>query len=163
MRTVSGMRGLVLLAAVLSVAVSAGSSSTGATRASAARTASPATARPRMEAIVRAWSARLNAGDYAGIARLFRLPATVTQGPYVYRLSTARQVALWHRALPCGGKVTAVDVAGPLATATFRLANRRGSKCDAPGGLAAAQFTIVGGKITAWRQVAVPPPTGPVA
>jgi hypothetical protein len=38
----------------------------------------------------------------------------------------------------------------------FRLGNRPTSKCDAPGTLAAARFTIVRGKITVWRQVPAP-------
>ncbi len=140
------------IAAALSAAVLAGSAG-----------AAPPSGSPRgIEAVVRAWSARLNANDYAGLARLFRLPAVMTQGPYAYRLKTARQLAIWHAALPCGGKVTAVAVRGRYATATFRLANRPGSKCDAPGTLAAARFTVVRGKITAWRQVPVPQ-SGPVA
>src|SRR4051794_22647030 len=113
-----------------------------------------AAAPPRSpDAIVRAWSARLSANDYAGLAALFRLPAVVVQGPYAYRLQTARQVRLWHRALPCGSTVVSVRVRGRFATAVFKLANRRGSRCDAPGMLAAARFTIVDGKIVGWMQV----------
>jgi hypothetical protein len=118
-----------------------------------------------MAAVVRAWSARLDAGDDAGVARLFALPATVTQGPYSYRLTTRRQLAIFHAALPCSGRIVAIRFAGSTATATFRLGDRPGSKCDAPGGLAAARFGFRDGKLVSWTQVPVPSGTGggPVA
>ncbi|HZO97342.1 MAG TPA: hypothetical protein VFB42_08225 [Gaiellaceae bacterium] len=115
-----------------------------------------------MKAIVRAWSRRLNAGDNAGEAALFALPVTMIQGPYAYRLVTPRQVAEWHAALPCSGEVVSIAVRGRVATAVFRLGDRKTSRCDAPGTLAAARFTIVHGRITLWQQVP-PPSTGPVA
>ena len=77
-----------------------------------------------MKAIVRAWSAHLNAGDNAGVARLFRVPVLMTQGSYVFRLVTLDQVARWHASLPCSGRVVSVGVKGRVATAVFRLGNR---------------------------------------
>jgi hypothetical protein len=47
----------------------------------------------RLKAVVRAWSARLNAGDNAGLARLFRVPVYMRQGSYVFLLDTRSQVA----------------------------------------------------------------------
>jgi hypothetical protein len=111
----------------------------------------------RMKAVVRAWSARLDAGDNAGLARLFRVPVLMTQGSYVFRLVTRSQVARWHATLPCSGHILSISVNGRVATAVFRLGNRTTSRCDAPGTLAAARFTIVGGKIVAWQQIPVPP------
>ena len=118
-----------------------------------------------MSAIVHAWSTRLNAGDYTGIAQLFALPAFIVQAPYAYRLATRHQIAVWHSLLPCSGTVISIAYRGRFATAVFRLGNRRGHACDQPGGLAAAQFEIVNGKIRSWVQSAVPAsvPTGPVA
>ena len=116
----------------------------------------------RMKAVVRAWSRHLNAGENAAVARLFHLPAVMIQGPYEYKLTTARQVAQWHATLPCAGRIRSITVRGRYATAVFVLANRKGSKCDAPGQLAAAEFVIVNGKIVLWRQVPPPSPT-PVA
>jgi hypothetical protein len=116
----------------------------------------------RMKAVVRAWSANLNAGRNAAEAHLFSLPATMIQGPYGYRLTTPQQVAEWHAALPCSGRVVSIRVRGRYATAVFRLGDRATSKCDAPGTLAAARFTIVRGKITVWQQVP-PPASKPVA
>jgi hypothetical protein len=140
---------------------------TAAARPAASGRSEALTARElRMRAVIRAWSARLNAGDNAGIARLFSLPALFVQGPYVYRLLTRRQVALWHSGLPCSGTVVSITYRGRFATAVFRLGNRPTTKCDQPGGLAAARFEIVGGKIVSWTQVAVPATparVGPVA
>lgn len=138
-------RFLAVCAGVLLVCGSAG----------AAIGARPTTHR-EMEAIVLAWSARLNAGDNAGVARLFALPATMIQGPYLYRLKTRAQVAAWHAGLPCSGRVVSVTFRGRYATAVFRLGNRKSSICDAPGTLAAARLEIVGTKIVSWEQVAVP-------
>ncbi len=122
-------------------------------------------AQRRMEAVVRAWSARLNAGDNAGIARLFALPAILIQGGYEYRLTTRRQLALWHSSLPCSGAIVSIAYRGRFATAVFRLGNRGKTSCDAPGTLAAARFEFAGGKIVSWAQVAVPATSrsGPVA
>jgi hypothetical protein len=111
----------------------------------------------RMKAVVTAWSRRLNADDNRGVARLFRIPAIVLQGPYAYRLTTRGQVALWHASLPCSGRVVSIIVRGRFATAVFELGNRKSSRCDAPGSRAAARFEIVNGKIVSWAQVAVPP------
>lgn len=126
----------------------------------------PASAQQRrMATVVHRWSTRLNANDNAGIARLFALPAILVQGQNEYRLTTARQIALWHSLLPCSGTIVSITYAGRFATAVFRLGNRGKSRCHAPGALAAARFEIVGGKIVSWVQVPVPAKTGnaPVA
>ncbi len=150
----------LLLAGAGSAAISASS------RAEASHSA-PTAAQRRMAAIVHEWSDRLNKRDFAGIARLFALPATLIQGPYEYRLPTRHDVALWHSELPCGGKILRILYSGRFATAVFRLSNRGKTKCDAPGALAAARFEIVHDKIVSWQQVAIPAkqtePTGPVA
>jgi ketosteroid isomerase-like protein len=115
--------------------------------------------------VVRAWSARLNAYDNAGVARLFAHPAVFVQGGSALRLETDAQIALWHRLLPCAGRIVSIDVDGELATAVFRLANGKHRHCDAPGQKAAAVFRVRHGKIVAWVQVPVPPPatSGPTA
>jgi hypothetical protein len=115
----------------------------------------------RMRTVVRAWSTNLNSGDNAAEAQLFSLPARMIQGSYVFTLVTPQQVARWHAALPCSGRIVSIRISGRFATAVFRLGNRNTSKCDAPGALAAARFTFVGGKITVWQQV--PPPATPPA
>ncbi len=120
-------------------------------------TRSAETRQQTMRRVVYAWSRLLNARDNAGIARLFSLPAKFVQGPYAYELSSAKAVALWHDGLPCAGHVTSIHISGRFATAVFLLSDRKGSRCDDPGGTAAAKFEIVRGKIVSWTQVAVPP------
>ena len=115
----------------------------------------------QLKEIVRAWSRYLNNGNNAAEARLFSLPAIMIQGPYVYRLVTPNEIARWHAALPCSGRIVSINVRGRYATAVFKLGNRKTSRCDAPGTLAAARFRIVRGRIKVWEQV--PPPTTPVA
>jgi hypothetical protein len=110
----------------------------------------------QMRSIVNAWSDRLNAGDNAGVARLFATPSVAVQGSFAYRFETRDQVAFWHSKLPCSGRIVSIKVRGRYATAVFRLGNRRTSKCDAPGELAAARFEIVGGKVVSWVQVPAP-------
>jgi hypothetical protein len=148
-------RGLVRIAAVtLLVALLA------APTASAATADSPAATKR----IVRSWSARLNAYDNTGIARLFARPATFVQGGAALRLKTSADIALWHRLLPCAGRIVSIAVKGEYATAVFVLANGKNRRCDAPGQKAAAVFRIRNGKIVSWAQVPVPkPPEGPAA
>jgi hypothetical protein len=111
----------------------------------------------RLRSTVRTWSARLDDGDNEGVARMFAIPVTIRQGPYVYRLLSPAQVELWFASLPCAGKVVSIDVRGHFATGVFRLADRSDSMpCSGPGTLAAARFEIRGGKIVSWTQVAVP-------
>ena len=147
-----------VLAAVVLLALPAGAD------AATPQSATTAAREQRMRAVVHAWSARLNASDNDGVARLFALPALVVQGQYAYRLRTRAQISLWYSGLPCSGRVVSVAIRGQFATAVFRLGDRGTSQCDAPGTLAAARFEIVGGKIVRWEQVPVPAaPSGPVA
>jgi hypothetical protein len=113
-------------------------------------------AQRQMANVILQWSARLNANDNEGIARLYSVPALIVQGPYAYKLVSRHQIALWYSELPCAGHVTRIIFQGRYATAVFRLANRGKKPCDAPGALAAARFEIVNGKIVSWAQVAVP-------
>ena len=127
---------------------------------SAATTRDSPTATKR---IVRAWSARLNAYDNVGAAKLFARPAVFVQGGGALRLETASDIALWHRLLPCAGRIVSISVKGELATAVFVLANGKNRRCDAPGAKAAAVFRVHNGKIVAWAQIPVPAPKGPSA
>ena len=127
----------------------------------AARADSPAATKR----VVRAWSARLNAYDNAGVARLFARPAVFVQGGAALRLETSSDIALWHSLLPCAGRIVSITVKGETATAVFVLANGKHRRCDAPGQKAAAVFRIRHGKILTWAPVPVPPPatSGPSA
>jgi hypothetical protein len=109
----------------------------------------------RIKAVVRAWTANLNAGMPAAEARLFSLPALISlmAAPYGCYCLTPAQVAQFHAHLLCSGKVESIKVRGRYATAVFRLGDREISKCDHPGTRTAVQFTIVRGKITVFKQV----------
>jgi hypothetical protein len=114
-----------------------------------------AAAAPRTpEQVARAWSAALNAADDQAAGALFAPNAVAVQGPYLYRLRTAKLAALWNSGLPCAGRIIKVRVHGKVATVTFVLGHRKGHTCDGPGQLAAAKFTVVNGKIVRWEQVA---------
>jgi len=99
--------------------------------------------------VVREWSARVNAYDNDGVARLFARPAAVAQGGTIYALRTYEEIALWHRGLPCAARIVSITVKGQDATAVFVLRNGPHRRCDAPGGKVAAVFRITGGKIRA--------------
>jgi hypothetical protein len=113
--------------------------------------------------VVRAWSKALNASDDKAAGALFATRALAIQGSFVVRLDTAKSAAIWNSALPCSGRIVRLRIlAGNVVKATFVLGHRKGHSCDAPGQLAAAQFTVVKGKITRWEQV-VPDINVPVA
>jgi hypothetical protein len=122
----------------------------------------PATTPKTPAQVVRAWSKALDASDDKAAGALFAANALTIQGAFVVRLKTAKSAVLWNSGLPCAGEIVRLRVAGNVVKATFVLGHRKGHKCDAPGQLAAAKFTVVKGKITRWEQVA-PDPTGPVA
>ena len=113
--------------------------------------------------VVREWSARVNAYDNDGVARLFTRPAAVAQGGAIYALRTYDEIAMWHEGLPCAARIVSITVKGQDATAVFVLRNGPHRRCDAPGGKVAAVFHISGGKIVAWAQIPVPKPARPVA
>ena len=113
--------------------------------------------------VVHAWSNRLNAYDNAGAARLFARPAVFVQSSGALRLRTYADIALWHKLLPCAGRIVSISVEGEYATAVFVLANGKHRRCDAPGQKAAAVFRVHRGRIVSWAQVPVPESTGPTA
>ena len=145
------MRRLPALGVVLAVAA-AGSGPAHAVR----QTQSPA-------AVVRAWSAALNANRNEAAARLFAPNARVVQGPFDIRLRTHRAAVAFNAALPCAGRIVRVTVQGHRATATFVLGHRPQHTCDGPGQKAAAVFVVSGGKITLWEQIPVPTENKPTA
>lgn len=112
--------------------------------------------------VVRAWSQALNAGNDTAAGALFAPKALAIQGAFIVRLNTQKSAVLWNSGLPCAGKIARLRVKGNVVVATFVLGHRKGHKCEAPGQLAAAQFTVVRGKITRWEQVA-PDNPGPIA
>lgn len=115
-----------------------------------------------LEAIVRAWSKALNAGDNEAAGSLFAAGALVVQGDVVIQLATHRDAVLFNAGLPCSGEIVELSVEDDVVTAIFVLGDRVGSKCDAPPGTrAAAQLGIQNGKIVVWKQIPVPDQLAP--
>ena len=133
------MRRLALLVAVLA-AVAAGTAQAAATP----------------EQVVRAWSHALNTNDNVAAARLFALNARVVQPGVDVRLASRALAIGFNNALPCGGKIVDLRIAGSRVLATFLLGHRPKHRCDGPGQKAAALFVVRDGKIVLWKQVPVP-------
>jgi len=112
--------------------------------------------------IVRAWSADLNGSHDAAAAALFAHGAQVVQGGAIATLQTSADAEAFNSSLPCAGRITKLDVRHEFVTATFRLGERPGHACDAPGATASALFRIRGGKIVLWHQVESAPASPPV-
>jgi hypothetical protein len=113
---------------------------------------------PSPPAIVRRWSAALNANDNEAAGALFAPGARVVQSGLDVRLTPDLAVT-FNEGLPCGGKIVRIQRSGNRVVATFLLTERPKHRCDAPGQKAAALFVVnKKGRITLWAQVAVPAP-----
>jgi xanthine/CO dehydrogenase XdhC/CoxF family maturation factor len=112
------------------------------------------------EDTARAWSAALNRSDDQAAADLFARSTEIIQnGETVLR--TRRDAVSWNAGLPCGGRITRViRQRKDQVLVVFRLTERPGHHCDAPGLKAAAVVRVEDGKIVLWRQT-VPPDEAP--
>ena len=116
--------------------------------------------------VVRAWSAALDHNDNEKAARLFADGAKVIQNDEI-TLATHGDALRWNEALPCGGRISHLEVHGKSEVlAVFELADRPQHHCDANGSQAAAIFRVERGHIVLWHQTPVPdryaPPGGPI-
>lgn len=120
--------------------------------------------------VIRGWVDTLRAGNVAGAAGYFAVPAIVQNGTPLIKLRTRGQVRLFNAALPCGAKLLRTFRSGRYVAATFRLTKRPGGDCGKGTGTeAATAFVIRAGKIVEWRRVPLPgerlppaaPPSGP--
>jgi hypothetical protein len=112
------------------------------------------------EAAARAWSAALNRAHDGAAADLFAPNAEVIQNGRLV-LQTHRDAVRWNASLPCGGRITrVVRQRKDQVLVVFRLTERPGHRCDAPGLAAAAIFRVEHGKIVSWEQT-VPPDEEP--
>jgi limonene-1,2-epoxide hydrolase len=112
------------------------------------------------EDTARAWSAALDKSDNQAAANLFAPGTEIIQDGEIV-LQTHRDAVRWNAGLPCGGRITrVVRQRKDQVLVVFRLAERPGHHCDAPGLKAAAVFRVENGKIVLWRQT-VPPDEGP--
>jgi limonene-1,2-epoxide hydrolase len=135
----------------------------GALLAVAAAGSGEASAAQKPAAVVRAWSAALNANRNAEAAQLFALSAHIVQPGIDVRLTSHAMARGFNEALPCAGRITKLDITGNRVVATFVLGERPNHRCDAPGLKAAALFVVRNGKITLWQQVPVPKEKRPTA
>jgi hypothetical protein len=141
---------------------SSGGSSTGATDAGNVAEAKPAADPEELEAVVRAWSEALNAGDNDAAADLFAPGATVIQSGVALSFADRAAAVDWNASLPCSGTIVDLRVSEGIVIAVFSLGDRTTSPCDAPPGtLAAAAFLVEDGKIVVWQQIAVPADAAP--
>jgi hypothetical protein len=112
------------------------------------------------EEVVRAWSAALNEDRNGAAADLFAPGAIVVQGDVELRLGGRAEALAWNEALPCNGRIVALDADGEVVTATFLLRDSQTTPCDGPGERATAIFTVRDGEIVRWEQPsAAPGPT----
>jgi limonene-1,2-epoxide hydrolase len=108
------------------------------------------------EDAARAWSAALNRNDNQGAANQFAPGAEVIQNGELV-LQTHRDAVRWNAGLPCGGRILRVIEQGTnQVLVVFRLTERPGHTCDAPGLKAAAVFRVEDGTIVRWRQTNPP-------
>jgi limonene-1,2-epoxide hydrolase len=105
--------------------------------------------------VVRAWSKALREGDIAAATALWAVPSKVQNGTPVLTLSTRELVRLFNVSLPCGSVVTSTGAAGGGFTiTTFRLTQRKGSRCDATAGATArGAIRVRNGKIVEWYRL----------
>jgi hypothetical protein len=124
--------------------------------------AAPAQHQPRQRApappaatrVIRAWSDTLRRGDVDGAARYFALPSIVQiePGGPAERLTRRIEAVAFQSILPCGAQLVSAVRDGPYVNALFRLTERPGATCDAPGATARTAFLIRRGKIKEWRR-----------
>ena len=111
---------------------------------------------PSPESVVRAWNEAVNSGDNEAAARLFAPGARVIQAGRVYTLADRGDAVAFNAGLPCSAEIVEIETQGDTVTATFSLADRTTSRCDAPGVEVTAVFEISEGKIVVWEQLAGP-------
>jgi len=119
---------------------------------------------PSAEKVARAWSAALDRADDGAAAKLFAPSAVVVQDSELV-LRTHADALAWNATLPCGGRITRVIAQRKdQVLVVFRLTERPGHRCDAPGVDAAAVFRVEDGKLVLWHQTQppdeAPPPSG---
>ncbi len=109
---------------------------------------------PSPATVVREWARALRVDDNERAASLFAPNAAVVQGDQLMRFHTHAQALTWNRRLPCSGRVVGLHVEGSAATATFRLADRKHSRCDGPANAEVVTvFVVEHGKIVLWVQI----------
>jgi hypothetical protein len=109
------------------------------------------------EAVVRAWSDALDAGDMEAAADLFAPDAKVVQGSL--RVLHDRGDALeWLRRLPCSASlVELVRYSDEVVDASFRLRDRKPGSCFGAGETVMIVLNVSAGQIELFHQLPPPP------
>jgi hypothetical protein len=116
---------------------------------------------PSAEEVVRAWSAALDQNDNEHAARLFAHGARIIQNGELI-LTTHADAVRWNAGLPCGGRISALEVHGrDEVLAVFDLGARPQHRCDGIGRQAAALFQVEHGEIVLWHQIVCPSASRP--
>src|SRR4051794_6611001 len=104
--------------------------------------------------VIRGWSDTLRRGDVDGAARYFALPSIVQiePGGPAARIIRREDAVAFQTILPCGAVFVSAVRDGRYVNALFRLTERPGATCDAPGATARTAFVIRRGKIAEWRR-----------
>jgi limonene-1,2-epoxide hydrolase len=106
--------------------------------------------------VVRAWSAALDRNDNQQAAHLFATGAQIVQNGEL-TLTTQQDAVRWNEALPCGGRITHLELHGKTEVLViFELQERPHHSCDGPGAQAATIFRVEHGRIVLWHQTPVP-------
>jgi hypothetical protein len=152
-------RRAALLAGVSALAVSAcGSQTPRVTQTITVPAARQPTQRssvpPSATRVIRGWSDTLRRGDVDGAARYFALPSIVQiePGGPAARITRREDAVAFQTILPCGAVFVSAVRDGRYVNALFRLTERPGATCDAPGATARTAFVIRRGKIAEWRR-----------
>jgi hypothetical protein len=111
-------------------------------------------------AVIKGWTDALRHGQVKAASRYWGLPALVSNGTPVYRLTKRSEVELWNRSLPCGATFKEAVDTGAYVVATLVLTERPGAgKCGSGvGNEAYTAFLIRRHKIVQWRRVVKPTP-----
>lgn len=104
--------------------------------------------------VIRGWSDTLRRGDVDGAASYFALPSIVQiePGGPAARITRREDAVAFQTILPCGAVFVSAVRDGRYVNALFRLTERPGATCDAPGATARTAFVIRRGKIAEWRR-----------
>jgi hypothetical protein len=109
---------------------------------------------PARAKVIRAWSAAMRAGDIEAANALWASPAKVQNGTPVLTLETRAAIGIFNGSLPCGSVVTSAGGAqGGFTITTFRLTDRKGSKCDGAGNAARTAILVRDDRIVEWYRL----------
>ena len=109
---------------------------------------------PARAKVIRAWSAAMRASDVEAANALWAPPAKVQNGTPVLTLETRAAIGVFNGSLPCGSVVTSAGGApGGFTIATFRLTDRKGSKCDGAGNTARTAILVRDDRIVEWYRL----------